>query len=614
MAQSSGLLLGVGYSEMLVGYTTKIATDSSGAVYIMSFLPGSCCGLVSKLSADGTTILWQNQLGFSVNAMAVDPNGGVYVTPVSQPGDTSIYVAKLGATGLAWKMPVGFVASVGYGSFLAADSQGRVYVAAATDATNNKAELVRLNAAGSAVDYTAQVAGIPAAIAADSSGAAFVAGYTFVQNTFTGFLARVALDGSSGFYATLLQAPAAVAVNASGDALVLEDYGALQRVDSTGAVTPVTTVPGFAYAGGFALDAAGNAYIAETSNQEFQVKNSLTTCGNAPWGFDFLTVVAPDGAILQTTYIPGTAGAANPQGPVLATGPNSTVYLLATAGPSYAATQAGPFVLAPEAVPTFLLSLSPNANAPISPLACLANGASFQAVPIAPGEIVTLLGTGLGPQQGVQPQATLQSPFPTQAAGVEVTFDGKPVPLLWVQDAQINAMAPWSLTPGENTQVCVSYNNVKTNCLTWAVAETAPAVFTVDGTYATASNQDGSMNTASNPAPVGSIVTVWATGLGSITPAQADGTLVGLPLPTNVLTIGVYASDTVGTNCLLFCVWQPFAVEYAGPAPYLVAGASQINFQAADYPGEIYLTVQSSGNVDVYWNSSQGFQIYVAGQ
>jgi uncharacterized protein (TIGR03437 family) len=148
---------------------------------------------------------------------------------------------------------------------------------------------------------------------------------------------------------------------------------------------------------------------------------------------------------------------------------------------------------------------------------------------------------------------------------MEATFDGNRAPLLRVQDAQINAVAPWSLTPGENTQVCVSYDNVQTNCLTWAVAETAAAVFTVDGVYAAASNQDGSINSASNPAPVGSIVTVWATGLGETTPAQADGTLVGFPLPNNDLIIGVYASDTVGTNCLLFCVWQPNACDQADP-------------------------------------------------
>jgi len=189
---------------------------------------------------------------------------------------------------------------------------------------------------------------------------------------------------------------------------------------------------------------------------------------------------------------------------------------------------------------------------------------------------------------------------------VQVTFDGKPAPLLWVQDAQINTVAPWSLTPEQNTQVCVSYNNANTNCLTWAVAQSVAGVFTVDGTYALAMNQDGSMNSAKNPAAVGTIVTVWATGLGPIAPAQADGTLVPLPLPGNVLAIEVFASDTVGVNCLLACDWHPFAVQYAGPAPYLVAGASQINFQAANYRGAIYVILPSG--------LSQAFQIYVAGQ
>ena len=147
--------------------------------------------------------------------------------------------------------------------------------------------------------------------------------------------------------------------------------------------------------------------------------------------------------------------------------------------------------------------------------------------------MVSLFGNGLGPQQGIQTQATVQSPFPTQAGNVEVTFDGKPAPLIWVQDAQINAVAPWSLTPGQTTQVCVSYQNVKTNCLTVPVAQTSPGVFTIDGVHAAALNQDGTINSADHPAPVGSIISVLATGLGPIDPAQGDGTLVGFPLPTN---------------------------------------------------------------------------------
>jgi uncharacterized protein (TIGR03437 family) len=229
-----------------------------------------------------------------------------------------------------------------------------------------------------------------------------------------------------------------------------------------------------------------------------------------------------------------------------------------------------------------------------------------------------LFGSGLGPGQGIQTQATLVSPYPTQAEGVEVTFDGTPAPLLWVQDAQINAVAPWALTPGETTQVCVSYNNAKPNCLAWPVVETAPGVFTVDGVHAAAVNQDGTVNAAANPAPVGSIVSVFATGLGAITPAQADGTLVVPPLPANVvLPVGVQAPTPIFEPCHQPYQTCPapyiyFDVTYAGPAPYVVAGVSRIDFRAVDYAPVDY----QSGAISVTLPStqSQGFQVYVAGE
>jgi hypothetical protein len=49
-------------------------------------------------------------------------------------------------------------------------------------------------------------------------------------------------------------------------------------------------------------------------------------------------------------------------------------------------------------------------------------------------------------------------------------------------------------------------------------------------------------------------------------------------------------------------------VSYAGPAPDLVAGTSQINFQVGSFPsyGAIYVTLPSS--------QSPGFEVYIAGQ
>lgn len=276
--------------------------------------------------------------------------------------------------------------------------------------------------------------------------------------------------------------------------------------------------------------------------------------------------------------------------------------------PRHARLWAGPFSASKGFGANFLLQLSPNANPGTFPLACVRNAASYGIGPIAPGGILALFGNGLGPQQGIQMQATPQSPFPTQAANVQVTFDGTPAPLLWVQDTQINVIAPWSLTPGQTTQVCASYNGVKAKCLNWPVAQTSPGVFTVDGSHAAALNQDGTVNSAANPAARGSIVSVFATGLGPITPPQSDGTLVGVPLPANDLMVYGYAHSMIFSilNSRFVPASRILELTYKGPAPYLVAGTSQINFKVTEDPGGFWITVLSA--------QSQTFAVYVAGQ
>src|ERR1017187_8537999 len=102
------------------------------------------------------------------------------------------------------------------------------------------------------------------------------------------------------------------------------------------------------------------------------------------------------------------------------------------------------------------------------------------------------------------------------------------------------------------------------NCLARTAVAADPGVFTVDGYYAAALNQDGSFNSASNPAQVGSTVTVFATGLGAINPPQPDGAIVGVPLPANVLPVEMfwYQGPT-----LIELIPMYLAINYAGPAP-----------------------------------------------
>ncbi len=581
--------------------------------------PSAC---VTKLSADGRTILWQNNLGFRVGfagtAFAVDPNGGVYVIPGLTAPDLSTFVAKLSAsgTGLAWKTQVSAPGVLIVEPSLAVDSQGRAYVAGPVGPNYRTSNVMRLNSAGSAVEYTAQVTGNVTSIAVDRAGGLLLTGNATVP-----FLSRLAPDGSASFYTPLAIViyAAAVAVDPKGNAVIL-GRGAgggslvLQRFDSTGAAI-VSSIVGNTTSGAqgtsrnLALDASGNAYVTGSSyiyNTGFYLspaRNSLSTCSS-----EWLSVFAPDGTLLQATYLPTSGFESIVQAPFVATGPNSTVFVASLAGASFVPLQAGPFPVgrtAGNSFPHFLWRLSPNADAQVFPLACLGSAATYVTDAIAPGGLVTLFGNGLGPQQGVQTQATLQTPFPTRAAGVEVTFDGTPAPLLWVQDSQVNLVAPWSLTPGETTRVCVTYNGVKTNCLTWPVLQTSPAVLTVDGVHA-AFNQEGTVNSADNPAAPGSILSIFATGLGPISPAQADGSLIGFPLPSNVFPVSVYLSIGQGRNPPRIV---PLEVTYAGPAPFMVGGISQINFKAVVSGYPVAIGMDSSSTTRVL-----PFAIYVAGQ
>jgi len=130
-----------------------------------------------------------------------------------------------------------------------------------------------------------------------------------------------------------------------------------------------------------------------------------------------------------------------------------------------------------------------------------------------------------------------------------------------------------------------------------------------DSSYAAALNQDGTPNSAANLAQPNSIVSVFATGLGPISPAQPDGSLIGLPLPVNVLPIELKSCTVEPFTGM--CSFQPLpspTTTYAGPAQSQIAGVSQISFHASNLGSYLYVTVGSAAA------TSNSFQIHVAGQ
>jgi uncharacterized protein (TIGR03437 family) len=152
------------------------------------------------------------------------------------------------------------------------------------------------------------------------------------------------------------------------------------------------------------------------------------------------------------------------------------------------------------------------------------NAASF-GQGVAPGSLVSLFGAGLARRVA----SAQVIPLPRQLGGVSVAFDGIAAPLLFVSPTQINAQIPWAAGPSPS--VSVTWNGVSSSPFTFTAVASAPGVFSTAGGIAVAVNLDGSLASApgsipgmaSHPAAVGDTFILYATGLGAVAPAIADG-------------------------------------------------------------------------------------------
>jgi uncharacterized protein (TIGR03437 family) len=217
------------------------------------------------------------------------------------------------------------------------------------------------------------------------------------------------------------------------------------------------------------------------------------------------------------------------------------------------------------------------------------NGASLLQAAVTPGEVVTILGANLGPSQGEGIQLGDDGLVSSQIAGGEVLFDGTAAPLLYSSSTQINAVVPWGIA-GTTTQVTFQSAGGSSLPQPVNVAPSAPALFTVSGLgvgQAAIANQDGSINSPSTPAPAGSIVSLYANGLGEISPAGQDGAFTGSDLPYALLPVQVFISG------------MPADVLYAGGAPGMVEGVFQINVRVPPIvpSGAIVGIVIQAGNI-----------------
>ena len=204
---------------------------------------------------------------------------------------------------------------------------------------------------------------------------------------------------------------------------------------------------------------------------------------------------------------------------------------------------------------------------PITSANAVFNAAGFQSGAVAPGEMINIQGFNLGP-----PTAVMAPPgnLPTALSEVQVTFDGTPAALSYVSSFVLTVQTPFSIQPEKQTEMRVTYQNRTSDSVMLDVLSAVPGIYTESANgrgLVTAVNPDGSTNSLLHPAPKGQYVTIYAAGLGTLTPPLAAGQAPP-PSPVSVTNAPISAVvDGFGAN-----------VSFAGAAPGF-PGLYQINLQ-----------------------------------
>jgi uncharacterized protein (TIGR03437 family) len=191
------------------------------------------------------------------------------------------------------------------------------------------------------------------------------------------------------------------------------------------------------------------------------------------------------------------------------------------------------------------------ASSRVSCLVDPADGAQVRSV--APGQLLTIFGTDLA-------QA---APLGSPATGVGVTFGGTAAPVLYGSPQQVNVQVPYEVTGQgsvpmvvKNSQTALPLAETHTVTVTdrqpavflspYALAGPIPGYSACGGNFsigepAVALNADGSLNDCTNPAPAGSVVTIFVDGLGVVAPAQSTGAIAQSAV---TITPGLDARDS----------------------------------------------------------------------
>jgi uncharacterized protein (TIGR03437 family) len=420
------------------------------------------------------------------------------------------------------------------------------------------------SAAGLAIDADQNVVVAGATNSPDfpTTPSAYLPQYLFYPQQTVAPIANLSPPVASGFVSKL---------NPSGTALVWSTF-----FSGSGNMATSNTWQDGDTITGMALDAAGNVVISGTAKSpnlpgvwNIPVADRPKLVAQQP-SAGFVTRFTPDGVKLSPTELvapPGNSVGANS----LALAPGGSVVV------------AGPPTLVTLSNPPRVASITDTDNTRL--------------VRVAPGQLLTLYGTKLSPARTDQPAGF----FPNSFNGITITFNGTPAPILYASGDQVNLQVPFEIANAREVTMTATGDlgdppfsesfilevTARQPSVLLEPLNFANAIFGVDTckgfwhcVQPLALNEDGTLNSPSDPAPFGSTVTIFLNGIGVTSPSLATGGVAG---PLQSLSPGAE---------LVCCSTQQAAIVNTQNIPGSSTTLAQVRIQVTVHGPMVFMPLQ----------------------
>jgi uncharacterized protein (TIGR03437 family) len=429
------------------------ASDVARAPNLSLYFPESAAGIVQRipllgsiaLAAGGADPARGDGAAATVallnhpSGIATDASGNLYIA--DRDNHRVRRVASDGtittlAPGVAWSAPSG----------VSVDRAGNIYIV-----DTGLKQVVRITPTGTVQSIAPKMLTAPVTAVADAQGNVYIA------DAGAGNIRVVDAAGAVSTLVARLAGPHGLALDGAGHLFFTEqDAARVQRLDLvSGSLTQLA--PGaWSIPRGIAVDAAGDVFVADTGHQQIM---RIDSAGE-------LTVIAG-------TSVPGFSGDRGAADSAqlnfpwdLATGPGGVLYVA-------------------DLENDRVRLLTPQTTPPPGATTSVLNGASLAPGPVAPGMLLVVRGTGIPAKD---------------AADTIILINSILVPILEMDDTQIQVQAPPALVTPDDAQIVIVHQGTIAAMLDVATAAAAPALFPIDPQ-------------AVKAAP-GAIVTLYGTGLG----------------------------------------------------------------------------------------------------